>query len=67
MRLDHYAPPLETISVKAHSLQEPDREAEEEQEEAPRTLGPFCPKCGTPRKQRQPFCRYCYYSFLPHI
>jgi hypothetical protein len=65
--MDLDIPPLETISVKANSLLEPEREPGEEHDAAPQELGPFCPKCGTPRKQRQPFCRYCHYSFLKHV
>jgi hypothetical protein len=67
MRPDYYTPPLESISLRANSLLASTEDDQEDRDADLRTLGPFCPKCGTPRKQRQPFCRYCRYSFVKHV
>jgi predicted amidophosphoribosyltransferase len=67
MRLDQYTPPSEVISLSADALIQPKDAPAELCDAVPRERPAFCPKCGTPRKQHQLFCRYCYYSFIERV
>jgi hypothetical protein len=62
-----------SISMNASSLLGPDKTYPEiddlapEEQKQKREKCAFCPKCGTPRKEHQLFCRYCRYAFVEHV
>jgi hypothetical protein len=64
---------IKSISMNASSLLGPNKNFPEIDDLVPKEKAgekeksAFCPKCGTPRKEHQLFCRYCHYAFMEHV